>query len=1134
MNKNVLSIIAALMLPAAASAVDVVPNPVSLVETGKTVSVKKAEKVSRSVDADMDHEAYTLSVSPSGVKMTGGSETALYWAEQTLRQVMMQGSDGRIPCVEIKDGPAFPYRGMLIDCSRHFLSVDDVKRCIDMMSLHKLNKLHWHLTDDQGWRLEIKKYPELTAIGSVRAQTKIGHYLDGTQGYDGTPYGGYYTQDEVRDILAYASEHHVEVIPEIEMPGHSQELLAAFPQFGCRGEGYKVRETWHISDDPMCIGNPDLIPFLKDILDEVCDLFPGEYVNIGGDEVKTERWHECPKCQAFMKEHGMTCEQQLQRYLVGEIEKYLLSKGKKMIGWGEIFEGCSDPSTTVLSWRGTETGIKAAKKGMHSVMCPGHWMYLDYYQTPQTYRREPLAIHRNWYTTLSKVYGYDPLEGVPGNKREYVDGVQGNLWGEYIPDQAGLEHMALPRLAAVAEVAWSGNRKTDFEDFRSRVAKVLLPRYEERGYNYARYEFEEPAPASDTLRILCIGNSFSNDAVNQHLGEIVRADGRAVVVGNLYIGGCSLATHWKNMTEDLPAYTYFKRCGTEKLTSVKEYRLSDAITDEQWDVVTLQQRSGHSGLPETYEPYLGDLVKYVRNHTKARLMWHQTWSYASGATHEDFPIYDNDCSGMFRAIASASESACRKYGMDIIPSGAAIQALRSTYLNNHLNRDGYHLNELGRYVAAASFYAAIAKHRAIGDNVYRPAGIDPASISLAQRAVAMALAKPYEINVFHGLSVNDTNGDDLHDEAGVKPYTLPDALVSSDGKKIRTARQWMNSRRPELLALFDEYEYGSAPGRPEGMEFELLKEVKGVFGGLGDLREVKIKYAADKKAYFVLLEILPAGARSDVPMFLNLNFCGNYGCFDEEAVSAPSKEDLRKYGQASFMRGRGSQKSRYPMEMILGAGFGLATVFYVDICPDADTGRTCGPFRYFDGSYSWGALSAWAWGLSRCIDYLETDSRVDADRIAVVGHSRLGKASLLAGARDERIALTISSCSGCCGAAVARRCFGEDLNDLSLDQPHWFSPRFHQYRYREADFPVDQHELLSLIAPRALYVSSGSLDLQADPDGEKLSVELAGKVYSLFGRKGEGKTGYHRHEGPHGIFEEDWRQYIDFAKKVLY
>ena len=425
------------------STVDIVPNPCVKTGTGRMTSCLKTRT---KIDASLAEEEYTIRI-------------------------------GRC--------------GMLIDCSRHFLSVDEVKGCIDIMAAHKLNKLHWHLTDDQGWRIEIKKYPELTGKGSVRARTKIGHHRDKAAGYDNTPYGGYYTQDEVREIVKYAAERYIDVIPEIEMPGHSQEVLAVFPEFGCKGEGYKVREDWGISKEVLCLGNPDVVPFLKDVLDEVCDLFPGEYINIGGDEVPRDAWNECPKCQTRLKEKGWDDVMSLQRELVGEMEKYLISKRKKMIGWGEIFEGCSDPSTTVLSWRGTETGIKAALKGMHSVMCPGAWLYLDYYQTPERIEREPLAIHPNRYTTLSKTYSYDPLSSIPEDKQAFVSGIQGNLWAEYIGSFEHLQHMALPRLAAVAEIGWSGPQgKTSYEEFFSRVVSAMLPLYDARGWKYAPYEFD--------------------------------------------------------------------------------------------------------------------------------------------------------------------------------------------------------------------------------------------------------------------------------------------------------------------------------------------------------------------------------------------------------------------------------------------------------------------------------------------------------------------------------------------------------------------------------------------------------------------------------------------------------------------
>ncbi|MBQ0078032.1 MAG: beta-N-acetylhexosaminidase [Bacteroidales bacterium] len=473
--------------------VKIVPNPVNKVETGRSISGKAADKVSTRICKRLEREEYRLVIGRCGVKIVAGSKAGIVWAEQTLDQIRIQSPEGTLPCLKIEDKPFFEYRGALLDCSRYFFPVEDVKNWIDIMATHKLNKFHWHLTDDQGWRLQLDCFPELTEKGSVRAQTKVGHYFDYDLGYDGTPYGGFYTKDEVREIVAYAAERGIDVIPEIEMPGHSQEVLAVFPQYGCTGGPYEVRQTWSISDDVLCLGKPGTLDFLHTVLDEVCDLFPGEYINIGGDEVHPDTWQACPDCQAFMKEHGMTDVMEIQRWLVGEIEQYLLAKGKKMIGWGEIFAGCTDPSTTVLSWRGTKTGIEAAEKGMHSVMCPGRLgMYLDYYQTPQCRKREPLAIHANWYTDLAKVYAYNPLEGIPAEKTQFVSGLQANLWTEYIPTLEALRHMALPRLAAAAETAWSGiEGKTEFEDFKARVHDVMLPVYEARGYNYAPYEWEE-------------------------------------------------------------------------------------------------------------------------------------------------------------------------------------------------------------------------------------------------------------------------------------------------------------------------------------------------------------------------------------------------------------------------------------------------------------------------------------------------------------------------------------------------------------------------------------------------------------------------------------------------------------------
>lgn len=473
-----------------ACTIGIVPNPCSQVEYSQTVSADLLSKVKTSVSGRLETEAYVLTVSKKGVKIVGGSQTGVYWGLQTLEQIKAQVKDGLVPCMKIEDAPAFPYRGSHLDCSRTFFSVDEIKQWIDMIALHKINYFHWHLTDDQGWRLEIKKYPLLTEIGSVRAQTLVGHYGDKPHKFDGKPYGGFYTQEEAREIVEYAAQHHIQVIPEIEMPGHSVEVLTAYPEFGCTGGPYKVREIWGISTELMCMAKPEVMTFLKDVLDEVMDIFPCEYVNIGGDECPTTEWEQCDNCHAFMAEHGFTKEREMQYWLVGEMEKYIASKGRKMIGWQEIYEGCTLPETSILSWLGAEAGVQAATKGMHTVMCPYSHCYLDYYQTEENIKREPLAI--GGYLPLETVYSFDPLAGVPEDKYSFVSGIQGNVWCEYIPNFAHAQHMALPRLAAIAELGWSGNaHKTSYEEFRCRMMSALLPIYKEAGYNYAPYAFED-------------------------------------------------------------------------------------------------------------------------------------------------------------------------------------------------------------------------------------------------------------------------------------------------------------------------------------------------------------------------------------------------------------------------------------------------------------------------------------------------------------------------------------------------------------------------------------------------------------------------------------------------------------------
>lgn len=449
------------------------------------------------IDDSLGDEAYVLEIAPESVVVRGGSAAGVWWGLQTMTQLLVQaaeasapGQDLQLSGLVINDSPRFAYRGAHLDCCRHFFTVDEVKKFIDIMSLHKLNTLHWHLTDDQGWRIEIRKYPLLTEIGAVRAETKVGHYDDTEAGYDGTPYGEgcYYTAKDVKEILEYASDRQVTVIPEIEMPGHAVAALASYPWLGCRGEGYEVRETWGISDDVFCIGKESTFDFLEDVLDEVCEMFPSEYIHIGGDECPSIRWKDCPDCRKRMEAEGLESERQLQGYLLHRIEQYLNAKGRKIIGWDEILEGGVTPTATVMSWRGPKGGITAANKGNDVVMTPNNYFYLDYYQTADPKKNgEPQGI--GGYVSLEKSYSFDPYDRLDDNARKHIKGIQANTWTEYIATFDHLQHMDLPRFSALSEIAWSSG-KTSYEDFLGRVTASLKPLYEYYGFIYAPYVFE--------------------------------------------------------------------------------------------------------------------------------------------------------------------------------------------------------------------------------------------------------------------------------------------------------------------------------------------------------------------------------------------------------------------------------------------------------------------------------------------------------------------------------------------------------------------------------------------------------------------------------------------------------------------
>jgi hexosaminidase len=435
-------------------------------------------------------EAYSLSVAPSGIRLSSPTHAGLFRGLMTLRQLLptefergvRSGSDWgevggpapatgvawSVPAVEIEDEPRFPYRGMHLDVGRHVFSVEFVKKYIDLLALHRLNVLHWHLTEDQGWRIEIRRYPRLTEVGGCRAETQVGVRPDPWVG-DGEPYCGWYTQDEVREIVDYAAERYITVIPEIEMPGHSLAALAAYPELGCTEGPFEVGTRWGVYEDIYC-PKPETFAFLEVVLSEVIDLFPSTFIHIGGDEAPKTRWEESPVAQEIIEREGLADEHELQSWFIQRIERFLDRQGRRLIGWDEILEGGLPPQATVMSWRGMDGGIEAAREGHDVVMSPTTHAYFDYYQADP--ENEPLAI--GGFLPLDTVYALEPVppELTPEEGRHII-GVQANVWTEYMKTPDHVEYMAFPRMAALAEVAWSPAEAKNWDRFRARLADHL-------------------------------------------------------------------------------------------------------------------------------------------------------------------------------------------------------------------------------------------------------------------------------------------------------------------------------------------------------------------------------------------------------------------------------------------------------------------------------------------------------------------------------------------------------------------------------------------------------------------------------------------------------------------------------------
>ena len=475
--------------------IQLIPEPFEMTQSDGMFKVSQAmlvgagsasNKVNFRVDpnaTDIPDEGYQLEIDEAGVRLTAKTETGLFYGKQTLLQLLTPNG---LPYVKINDHPRFPYRGLHLDVSRHFFDKEEVKKLMNVMSYYKLNTLHLHLTDAGGWRLQIDKYPKLTQEGAFRTQSdwrewwdngKDRQYLkEGTEG----AYGGYYTKDDIRDMLAYAAEKHITIIPEIEFPAHSDEVFVAYPELCCAGKS-------HTSGD-FCIGNPKTFEFMENVLTEVIELFPSEYIHIGGDEAGKNTWKTCPKCQALMKKEKLANVDELQSYMIRKAEEFLNSKGRRLIGWDEILEGGLAPEATVMSWRGEAAGFKSARMGHDVIMTPGSYMYFDFYQADPRY--QPVAI--GGYTPIRKVYNYNPIpqDSLTAEEAKHFLGVQANTWTEYIPTPEHLEYMMFPRALAVAEIGWTPQEKRDWQDFKPRV-NAHIPVLQQMGLN--------PFPLSNEL-----------------------------------------------------------------------------------------------------------------------------------------------------------------------------------------------------------------------------------------------------------------------------------------------------------------------------------------------------------------------------------------------------------------------------------------------------------------------------------------------------------------------------------------------------------------------------------------------------------------------------------------------------------
>lgn len=510
-----------------------------------------------------NQEAYQIAITSKGIQVKAVTPSGAFYAMQTLRKSIpiKKVSSIWFPAAEIKDFPRFSYRGLMLDVSRHFSDVDMVKRTLDMMALHNLNVFHWHLTDDQGWRIEIKKHPRLTEIGAWRDATVAGRYLGGTNyPTDGKRHGGFYTQEQIKEVIAYAKERYITIIPEIDLPGHTSAVLASYPELGCEKKEYKVADRWGVIKEVVCAGNDKSLQLFLDIMDEVSGLFPGKYIHVGGDECVKEKWSACSKCQAKIKQLGLkddrkfSKEDYLQSYFMGEVAKHIQEKGKQVIGWDEILEGLPLEGSVIMSWRGISGGIEAARMGHDVIMTPTTHLYFDYSQTLDSSKEE---VPVGGYINVDRVYSYEPLpEELSDKEKRHIIGVQANVWCEYMPEERIRQYQILPRLAALSEVQWTAPEKKDYPSFLARLPQ-MIDLYEFKNYSYARHIFDVSIADNPNINEGCLEvdlSTLGNDSIFYSLDGSVPTTSSALYSGTIKIStntDLKVAAYRENQMSDV-------------------------------------------------------------------------------------------------------------------------------------------------------------------------------------------------------------------------------------------------------------------------------------------------------------------------------------------------------------------------------------------------------------------------------------------------------------------------------------------------------------------------------------------------------------------------------------------------------